>query len=330
MGVEMIAGTTNEFGNKKYERLTQPLKWAGGKHYLAKKLIALMPPHIHYVEPFAGGLAVLLEKDQFDLATNWGEKGFEQGTSEVVNDLHRLLTNFWRVLQDTEAFAKFQRVVEAMPFSQIEWDEAESRQNPVKDRDVDAAVAFFVRCRQSRSGECKQFTSLTRNRTRRNMNAEASAWWNAVEGLPAVSARLRNVVITNEPAIKVIQREDGPRTLFYCDPPYLHSTRTSTDLYEHEMTEDDHRELLKVIKACRGMVMISGYPNDLYDEELGGWRRVVFPTANSAAGGKTKRIMSETEWMNFQPTETQQVCDDGTQDAEMCDDSDMMLVGGGG
>lgn len=40
--------------------LTPPLKWHGGKHYLSSRLVAMMPPHTHYVEPFAGGLAVLL------------------------------------------------------------------------------------------------------------------------------------------------------------------------------------------------------------------------------------------------------------------------------
>ena len=79
--------------------MIQPLKWWGGKHYLAKKIIDLMPRHLHYVEPYAGGLAVLLEKDPFDRSLYWGEKGYEQGVSEVVNDIHRELTNFWRVLQ---------------------------------------------------------------------------------------------------------------------------------------------------------------------------------------------------------------------------------------
>lgn len=46
--------------------LSQPLKWHGGKHYLAQKIIDLMPKHLHYVEPFGGGLAVLLNKDPFD------------------------------------------------------------------------------------------------------------------------------------------------------------------------------------------------------------------------------------------------------------------------
>lgn len=40
--------------------LTPPLKWHGGKHCLADKIVALMPPHTHYCEPFAGGLALLL------------------------------------------------------------------------------------------------------------------------------------------------------------------------------------------------------------------------------------------------------------------------------
>lgn len=34
--------------------ITQPLKWHGGKHYLAKRIIKLMPLHIHYVEPYFG------------------------------------------------------------------------------------------------------------------------------------------------------------------------------------------------------------------------------------------------------------------------------------
>ena len=65
------------------------------------------------------------------------------------------------------------------------------------------------------------------------------------------------------------------------------------------MTENDHRELLAVIKQCQGKVMLSGYPNPLYDGELAGWRRQDFLIDNKAAGGKTKREMTESLWMNF-------------------------------
>ena len=95
---------------KRKPRLAPPLKWHGGKHYLAPKIIALMPPHLHYVEPYAGGLAVLLEKDLYDPRHRWGEKSHEQGCSEVVNDVYLGLTNFWRVLQGERAFLRFRRI----------------------------------------------------------------------------------------------------------------------------------------------------------------------------------------------------------------------------
>lgn len=279
--------------------LIQPLKWWGGKHYLAKEFIKLMPRHLHYVEPYAGGLAVLLERDPYDRSLYWSELGHERGVSEVVNDIYCELSNFWRVLQREDTFSSFQRQIEATPFSQVEWEDAETRQHPITDLDVDAAVAFFIRCRQSRAGAFKDFATLSRNRTRRQMNEQTSAWWNCVEGLPAVSARLRRVVILNEPALDVIQREDGEKTLFYCDPPYLHETRAATGNYQHEMTESDHRELLTVIKRCQGKVMLSGYPNPLYDGELAGWSRQDFYIDNKASGGSVKRQMTESVWMNI-------------------------------
>jgi len=280
-------------------QLTQPLKWWGGKHYLAKSLIELMPRHLHYVEAYAGGLAVLLEKDPLDQSKYWDAKSDEQGVSEVVNDIHFALTNFWRVLQREESFTAFQRIAEAMPFSQVEWEEASARQFPQVDLDIEAAAAFFVRCRQSRAGGFKDFASISRNRTRRLQNEQASAWWNCVEGLAAVAARLRRVVILNQPAVQVIQQQDGPATLFYLDPPYLHDTRASAGAYEYEMTEADHGELLEIIKQCRGKVMLSGYANEMYNRELAAWNRHDFQIDNKAAGGKTKRMMVESVWMNY-------------------------------
>ncbi len=266
--------------------LTAPLKWWGGKHYLAKQIVELMPEHPHYVEPYFGGGAVMLAKDP-------------SGVSEVVNDINRELTNFWRVLQDGHTFAQFARIIDAVPFSQVEWEEAGARQRPVKVPDVQAAAAFFIRCRQSRAGGFKDFATLTRNRTRRRMNEQASAWLNCVEGLPAVHTRLKRVVILNQDALEVIRKQDGGNTLFYLDPPYAPETRASTGNYEHDMTEDDHRKLLSVIKLCKGKVMLSGYPSPLYGREIGDWNRREIKIDNKAAGGKTKRKMTEVIWMNF-------------------------------
>jgi DNA adenine methylase len=266
--------------------LAPPLKYHGGKHYLASKLIALMPPHQHYVETHLGGGAVLLAKDP-------------EGISEVVNDINGELTNFWRVLQDEAAFRRLARRIVATPFSEDEWQRSRGPIDLDRAPDVDAAIAFFIRARQSRQGLGRDFATLSRNRTRRGKNEQASAWLTAVDGLPAVHDRLRRVVILNRDAVRVIRSQDGPKTLFYCDPPYLHQTRSVTDAYAYEMTDEQHRELLVAINECQGGVMLSGYRNPLYKRELRGWNCHDFQIDNKASGAATKRIVTESVWCNF-------------------------------
>ncbi len=268
--------------------LTPPLKWHGGKGMMAHKIVGLFPPHLHYVEPFAGGLSVLLARDP-------------EGVSEVVNDLNGDVANFWAVLRSPTEFREFARLVEATPFSEglfrgIGPDVAA----PLP---VDHAWRFFVRCRQSLAGRLRSFTGVTKTRTRRGMNNEVSAWLTAVEGLSAVHERLKRVLVLNRDALDVITGHDGPQTLFYLDPPYLAETRTAPSVYAHEMTEDQHRELLDTLADVKGKFLLSGYRSDLYDRYAGefGWHRTDFEVANHAAGGKAKRRMVECVWSNFDP-----------------------------
>jgi DNA adenine methylase len=263
-----------------------PLKTHGGKYYLAQKIIALMPPHTHFVEPYAGGLAVLLAKSC-------------DGVSEVVNDLDGNITNFWQVLQDEGLFAQLQRRVQAIPFSEIEWCKAQQDLVAAKDG-VERAALFFVLCRQSMSGRCDEFSPLTRNRTRSGMNEQVSSWLNAIDGLATVHARLQRIVILNKPALEVLRSQDGPGTCFYADPPYLPDTRTSKKAFgPFEMTVEQHEELLDAITGLQGMVMISGYASELYDSRLAAWDRREFELPNNASNGKQKRRMKEVVWCNF-------------------------------
>lgn len=290
----------------KYLKIQVPLKWHGGKSYLADWIISLMPKHLHYVEPYAGGLAVLLAKDPNDSRHHWSSGGGEpsasgRGTSEVVNDLNGELTNFWRVLQDEDLFAELRRRLEAMPFSQTEWA-ASGNYNTKLLSMVDSAAFFFVRCRQSRAGGFKSFATLSRNRTRRGMNEQASAWLNAIDGLPAVHGRLRRVVILHDDALKVIRQQDGPKTLFYLDPPYVHSTRneSSTKAYEYEMSDDDHEKMCDVITTCTGKIMLSGYDNEIYDVMLVkqcGWTRHDKWIDNKLSNDRLPAV--ESVWTNF-------------------------------
>jgi hypothetical protein len=90
--------------------------------------------------------------------------------------------------------------------------------------------------------------------------------------------------------------EDYKRTLVYCDPPYLLSTRRSSrPIYRYELSsEAEHVKLLEVLMNLPCMVMLSGYRSELYDRALSHWRRAEFHTTNRAG----KRTL-ECVWMNF-------------------------------
>ncbi len=102
-------------------------------------------------------------------------------------------------------------------------------------------------------------------------------------------------------ASEVIHQQCGPNTLFYCDPPYLHETRATTGEYEHEMSRSQHCDLLDMLGAVQGKFLLSGYRSNLYDwkAKACGWHRVDFDLPNNAAGGKSKRRMTECVWANF-------------------------------
>lgn len=318
---------------------SQPLKWHGGKFYLAPWIIENMPPHLHYVEPYFGGGAVLFRKPQRDWMVNCPHCGKNdqihtmlagesqrlmhgccrckqageayqlaacyQGCSEVVNDINGELTVFWSILAHEESFGKLHRIVQGTAFSEEHWNAC--RTVSANDPDVDSvmrAVAFFVRYRQSRQGLGKDFATLSRNRTRRGMNEQASSWLSAVEGLPEAHERLKGVVILNRDALDVIRKEDGPNTLFYLDPPYLHETRHGSGKnreYEHEMTATEHEQLLHALYGIKGKFLLSGYFSDLYGDcaEVFGWRRVERQIDNKASSKKYKVTMTECLWMNY-------------------------------
>lgn len=85
------------------------------------------------------------------------------------------------------------------------------------------------------------------------------------------------------------------RELLYCDPPYLHPTRSSARRYRFEYEEQDHVELLELLKSLPCSVILSGYPSALYDDLLGEWRTLELQVMNQA-GVRTEKL-----WFNFTP-----------------------------
>lgn len=268
------------------------IKRHGGKSYMAKTIRELMPQHTRYVEPFFGSGAVLLSGDG-------------QGVAEYVNDLEHNLAHFWYVLGSVDLFNDFARKVQCTPFSEPVFDAAKER---LKSRfincfarlPVDAAVDFFVVNRQSRQALGKDFATPT-SRLRRNMNEQVSAWLSAVDGLFEIHQRLRRVEVRCMQAVDLIKELDSPNTFFYCDPPYLHTTRVTTKDYQHEMTPEQHRELLDTLAKIQGKFILSGYPSKMYDDMAAtcGWSIKDFDLPNNASSKANKERKIERLWMNY-------------------------------
>jgi len=85
------------------------------------------------------------------------------------------------------------------------------------------------------------------------------------------------------------------RELVYCDPPYLHHTRTSGRRYRFDYEEQDHVELLELLERLPCSVILSGYPSSLYDELLPDWRTLELQVMNQD-GVRTEKL-----WFNFTP-----------------------------
>ncbi len=261
--------------------LRPPVKWHRGKRYLCRKIIAYFPPHQTYLAPFGGAASVLLNKPPAEV--------------EVYNDRDRRITRLFRVLRDHGD--EFRRLLTLTPYSEAEFEQAAQPAGT----EIEQARRDFVRWRMSLGGRGDSF-SFTLHRVRRHMADVVSGYLSMIdEELPAVIDRLRRVQIVNRPAPEAIRTWDGPDTLIYCDPPYVHETRHegSREVYGVEMSEADHRELAATLHACRGKVVLSGYPSPLYDALYAGWRVVTFDIANHAAGGRTKARKQETLWLNW-------------------------------
>jgi DNA adenine methylase len=128
------------------------------------------------------------------------------------------------------------------------------------------------------------------------MSGAVSRWLGSVEDLPQIAQRLLRVQFENRPALDVIRLYDAPNTLFYCDPPYVHSTRGDSKAYRFEMDDRAHRGLAAALATCKGMVAISGYRCDLMDELYAKWRRIDAPPKTCHSIKKPRR---EALWMNY-------------------------------
>ena len=257
--------------------------WYGGKFSHLDWLLPLLPDTSQYCEPFAGSAAVLLNRAPAKV--------------ETYNDIDGEVVNFFRVLRDLGD--ELARAIALTPFSREEFHNAihASRTGVSK---LERARRFYVRARQARTGLAQTATlgrwANCRNTSRAGMSGVVSRWLGGVEALPEIAERLARVQIENRPAVDVIGLYDDRKVLFYCDPPYLHSTRGDSKAYGFEMTDQDHVQLSLQLSKIIGKAAISGYRCDLMDDLYKDWRRFDAPCKHAHS---VKRMRQECLWMNY-------------------------------
>lgn len=262
--------------------LRPPVKWYGGKRYLAPLIVKQFPPHRIYLEPFGGGASVLLNKAPVDV--------------ETYNDLDLRISRLFQVLRDRSE--EFIQKASLTLYSQVEFEAAMS--DSTDGSDVESALRDFIRWRQSFAGKGQSWSCAT-TRARGGMAGDVNAWWSSIEMLPELVDRIRRVQILCQSAFDAIPKFDHEEALIYCDPPYVHSTRgkQSRRVYHGEMNDGEHARLADMLNGCKAKIVVSGYRSGLYDDLYSGWRRMDFDIANHAAGGKSKARATESLWMNF-------------------------------
>ncbi|MDF2906819.1 MAG: Phage modification methylase [Herbinix sp.] len=252
------------------------LRYPGSKQRIAPWIIDQMPAHHSYLEPYAGGIAVLLNK--------------EPSKIETINDLDDDVVNLFRVIR-TKKDELIEMIVYT-PYARAEYDGA-FPENSDELTDVERAKNFLIR-----SGMGHGFRLCEKCGWKKDVYGREAAYavryWNDLpEVITNVAQRLKMVQIEHKPAIELIKAFNHSNVLIYGDPPYVLSTR-SRKQYRHEMSDQDHIELLETLLLHTGPVMLSGYDNDIYNDYLKGWRKISTP-----ARAENSLPRTEVLWMNY-------------------------------
>lgn len=256
------------------------IKYPGAKWCIAEWIINFFPKHHSYLEPFFGSGGVFFKKERSNI--------------ETVNDLDGEVVNLFECIRnDPEKLAHH---IFFTPYSREVYNRAYSKDIP-EDR-FERALRFIVRCNMGHGFRTTgEKVGWKRDVAGRERAYAAKAWCDLPDIIVDTAERLKEVQIECTTATSLIPKFNSPDVLVYCDPPYLLSTRHGKQ-YRCEMSQDDHLQMLDVLKKHKGPVLISGYQSEMYDAELYGWHKETTFTTDLLS-----QVKKEVLWMNFDPLE---------------------------
>ncbi|MCZ4248004.1 DNA adenine methylase [Bacillus velezensis] len=248
------------------------LHYPGSKWSMTDWIISHMPEHKTYVEPFFGSGALFFNK--------------QPSTIETINDLDSSVVNLFKVIRDHPE--ELARLIEWTPLSREEYYASYDSESG---DEIEDARRFLIRCWQAIGAKTSDRTGW-RSLISSNGPDTAKEWGKLPAKILLVAKRLKEAQIEHQPAVQLLERYKRKEVLVYADPPYIIETRTKRH-YKHEMTIDDHVELLETLDKHPGPVLLSGYAHPIYDERLKHWKREI-REVSAEAGAKRQEVL----WIN--------------------------------
>ena len=244
-----------------------PLAYIGGKRAVAKEIIAVLPKHVTYVEPFAGGAQIFFAK--------------EPSKVEVLNDLDGELVNFYRVIQ-----RHYEELIRYMRFtivSRTVFDLLKAA-NVGQLTDIQRAARMLYLQKTSYAGRVTGRNFRTGIVQPPGLNPERIP-----ELIEETHRRLARVLLECLPYEKVLAKYDSPATCFYVDPPYFEVKH-----YKFNLDPEDFRTLAERLGAIKGSFVLS--LNDLPEvRAIFGVFRIrgieMAYTAQKTAGKRFKEVL---------------------------------------
>jgi DNA adenine methylase len=208
--------------------------WLGGKKALHSKIIARIDriPHDTYIGPFVGMGGVFLRRA-------WRPK------CEVANDLNGEITNLFRILQ--RHYPQFMEVMRFQISSRAEFERLR-RCDPSTLTDLERAARFLFLQRLAFGGKVGGTFGVSPSHAPRFSLTKLEPI------LDAAHSRLDGVVFENLPWLDVVQRYDGPKSLFYLDPPYWGG---EADYGKDMFARSDFEAMATALRSIKGAFVMS-------------------------------------------------------------------------
>lgn len=262
-----------------------PVSYPGNKETELEHILPHLPQTNMFIDAFGGTGVVLLNR--------------KPSKVEVFNDRNSGLTamyqciwdkNLLQQLCDRLRFIALSR--EAFVWSRDTWESCKDT--------VERAARWYYCVQASFIKKGKYFgrSTSTKASFAPSIQPELELWYDIHQRI------FPTVQIENQDWRQLFQDYNHPDAVWYLDPPYY----GSNGIYQVEMSDGEHIELMERCDKLTGFIAISGYPNALYEkyrwDEYYTWPRTtkanaLASTESNGNQDQTRTQVTEALWIRY-------------------------------